>query len=108
MPAAAHHRQVDAGPAAVDLDREDVGIAGAGSGVVLDRLLVQHRAQRADLVAQLGRLLELQRLGAGHHLRLQRIHQLLLLAFEEALGIGDVAGVVLRGRCSRRKAPSSA
>ena len=68
---------------------------GAPAGVVLDRLLVQHARQRADLVPDLGRLLELQRLGARHHLRLQRIHQLLLLALQEALGVGDVARVVV-------------
>ena len=95
MAAAAHHRQVDAGAAAVDLDREHVGVDDAAAGVVLDRLLVQHARQRADLVPDLGRLLELQRLGARHHLRLQRIHQLLLLALQEALGIDDVACVVV-------------
>ena len=93
--AAANHRQIDAGAAAVDLDREHVGVDDAAAGVVLDRLLVQHARQRADPVADLGRLLELQRLGALQHLGLERIHQLLLLALQEALGVGDVLGVVL-------------
>jgi hypothetical protein len=92
---ATNHRQVDAGAAAVDLDREDVGVDRPSAGVVLDRLLVQDARQRADLVPDLGRLLELQRVGARHHLRLQRVHQLLLLALQEALGVGDVARVVL-------------
>ncbi len=93
--AAANHRQVDAGAAAVDLDREHVGVDDPAAGVVLDRLLVQHAGQRADPVADLGRLLELERLGALHHLGLQRVHQLLLLALQEALGVGDVLGIVL-------------
>ena len=50
MAPAAHHRQVDAGAAAVDLDGEDVGVDGAAAGVVLDRLLVQHARERADPV----------------------------------------------------------
>ena len=106
--AAAHHRQVDAGAAAVDLDREDVGVLRRHAGVVLDRLLVQHARQRADLVADLGRLLELQRLGARHHLRLQRVHQLLLLALAGSARRWRRRARSRRARCSRRTGPSSA
>ena len=97
MPATAHHRQVDAGPATLHLDRQDVGVAGGDTGVVLDRLLVQHPRQRAELVAYLGRLLELQRLGVFHHLRLQPVHDLLLLALQEALGVRHISRVVVGG-----------
>jgi hypothetical protein len=95
MAAGADHREVDAGAAALDLDGEDVGVDDARAGVVLDRLLMQHARQRADPVAQLCCLLELERLGARRHLRLQRVDQLLLLARQESLGVGDVLGVVL-------------
>ena len=56
---------------------------------------MQHARERADAVAQLGRLLELERVGTRRHLRLERVDQLLLLALQEALGVGDVARVVV-------------
>ena len=96
MPSPAHHRQVDAGAAALHLDRQDVGVASVGAGVVLDPLLVQHARQRTELVADLGRLLELERLGTRHHLLLQVVHQRLLLAPQELLGMRHVARIVGR------------
>ena len=91
VPAAAHHRQVHARATALHLHGKDVGVLARHAGVVLHRLLVQHARQRAELVADLGRLLELQRVGVRHHLRLQRVHHLLLLAEQETLGVAHVA-----------------
>ena len=85
--ATAHHRQVHTRAAAFHLHGQDVGVLRRRAGVVLDRLLVQHARQRTDLVADLGRLLELQGLRMRHHLRLQRAEQLLLLAEQKALGV---------------------
>ena len=42
VPAAAHHRQIDAGAPTFDLNRQDVGVLRRHAGVVFDRLLVQH------------------------------------------------------------------
>jgi len=95
MPPATHHREVHAGAAALHLHREDVGILGGHAGVVFHGLLVQHARQRADLVADLRRLFEVQGIGVRHHLRLQTVHDLLLLAAEESLGVAHVARVVL-------------
>ncbi len=94
--AAAHHGQVDAGAAAGHLGGQDIDVLVAGrQAAYLHRLLVQHARQRADAVAQLGRLLELQRLGPAHHLRLQVVDHGLRLAEQETLGIAHVACVVV-------------
>ena len=93
---AAHHRQVDAGAAALQLDGQDVDVALARrQAALVHRLLVQHARQRADLVAHRRRLLELQRIGHRHHAALQRVHHLVGLAEQESFGIGHVAGVAL-------------
>ena len=94
MTAAAHHREIHAGAAALHLHRENVGVFRRHSGVVLDRLLMQHARQGAELIANVGGLLEVQRLGVRHHFRLQRVHHLLLLAEQKPLGVADVARIV--------------
>ncbi len=94
--AAAHHRQVHAGPAAGHAHREDVDVAvGSGQAARLDRLLVQHARQRADAVAPLGCALVVQRLGAGAHALRQLVDHRLRLAAQEALGMFDIERVVL-------------
>ena len=60
MPAAAHHRQVHAGVAALDGHGQDVDVAGLPH--LFHRLLREHGRQCADLVTHDGGLLELQRL----------------------------------------------
>ncbi len=92
MPAAAHHGEVDAGEPAVLHDRKHVGIGIRSGGV--DRLLVQHARQRAELVAHRGCLLEAAEftreiLHAGFHLA----HHVGTVAFEEAHGAIDVVRV---------------
>mmetsp|Transcript_44541 Transcript_44541/g.104556 ORF Transcript_44541/g.104556 Transcript_44541/m.104556 type:complete len:403 (-) Transcript_44541:1288-2496(-) len=97
MPAAAHHREVHAGPAALHFDGQDVHITvAAGGAALLDDLLLQHLGQGLDLVAHLGRQLVVLAVGEGHHLLLQRRHDLVGLAAKKALGAGHVAGVVPR------------
>jgi hypothetical protein len=92
---ATHHGQVDAGAAAGHLHRQDVDVAVDGrEAALVHRLLVQHTRQRADAVAQLGRLLELQRFRVRHHLRLQVLDHLLLFALQEAFGVAHVACIV--------------
>ena len=46
VPAAAHHRQVDAGLAALHLDRQDVHVHIPVFAADFHRLLVQHLGQR--------------------------------------------------------------
>jgi hypothetical protein len=95
--AAAHHREVHAGAAALHAHGQDVDVLVAGRQAArVHRLLVQHPRQRLDLVAQLRRFLVLEGVGVGHHALLQRVQHLLLLAEQEALGVGHVALVVLR------------
>ena len=55
---------------------------------------MQHARQRGDLVAHDGRLLELERLGIGMHLLLERGHQLGLSATQELRGIVDIDRIV--------------
>jgi hypothetical protein len=77
---AAHHGQVDAGTPALHLDGQDVGVSFA---VRFHGLLVQHARQRRDLVAQLGRLLELQ-LSACAIMRASSVQHLLGVAAQES------------------------
>ena len=53
-----HQQSMDA--SSLSASDKDVGVARRRTGVVLDRLLVQHPRQRADLVADFSRQLELQ------------------------------------------------
>ncbi len=93
--AAAHHRQVDAGAPAGHAHRQDVDIAVAGrQAALVHRLLVQHARQRADAVAPFGRLLVVQRLGAGRHLPLQLVDHLLRLAEQKGFSIAHVQRVI--------------
>ena len=96
VPAAAHHRQVDAGPPPLNPNGEDVCVLRGHAGVVFDSLLVQHARQRAELVPDLASRLEAQCLRMFQHLRLQRLHHLLLLAKQETFRIDHVARIVLR------------
>jgi hypothetical protein len=75
--AAAHHGQVHAGAATLHAHGKNVHVLIRGS---FHRLLVQHARERRDLVAQLGRLLELQPIGVRHHARLQLLQERLRLA----------------------------
>ncbi len=98
MAAAAHHRQVHAGAAALQLHGEDVDVLVARrQAALVHRLLVQHARQRRDAVAELGRALELEHLRMPHHRLLQLGHHGLVVAQQEALGVADVARVVGRG-----------
>ena len=90
---AAHHGQVHAGLAALHLHGQDVHVLVRPG---LHRLLVQDFGQRAHLVAQLGRLFELQPLGMLHHPRLEPLQHRLGLPVQESLGVVHVLPVVLR------------
>ena len=94
--AAAHHRQVDAGAAALQLDRQDVDVRVARrQAALVHRLLVQHARQRADLVAHDRRPARTAaRSACAIMRRLQRLQHGIGLAEQKALGIGDVARVV--------------
>ena len=94
MAPAAHHRQIDAGTTTLHLHRQDVHIAIRH---VVHRLLMQHVGQRRHLIAQFGRLLELQLFSMRHHASLQRLHDLTRIATQKTLGVGHVLRIV-RGR----------
>jgi hypothetical protein len=102
--AAAHHRQVDAGAAALHHHGDDVDV-GVARG--FHALGVQHLRQRLDLVAHRCRLLELQVLGVGQHLRVQVFQHLGLAPAQEFGGVVDVAPVVL-GRDQVHAGPAAA
>jgi hypothetical protein len=93
--AAAHHGQVHAGAATLHAHGKNVHVLVRGG---FHRLLVQHARERRDLVAQLGRLLELQPLGVGHHARLQLLQERLGFAAQKRLGVRHVAAHRPRGR----------
>ncbi len=95
--ASAHHRQVHAGAAALELHGEDVDVLVARrQAALVHGLLVQHPRQRRDAVAVLRGALELEHLGVAHHLGLQLGHHRLVVAQQEALGVVHVARVVGR------------
>ncbi|MBS1163655.1 MAG: hypothetical protein H6R03_1551 [Burkholderiaceae bacterium] len=89
--AAAHHRQVDAGLAPLDDDRDHVGVGVAAGGV--DRLLVHDARQAAELVAHRRRFLEAQFLRQPLHLRFELGRDLARQAAQEAQRAVDVARV---------------
>ena len=84
---AAHHGQVHAGAAALHAHGQNVHILVVGG---FDRLLVQHARQRRELVAHLGRLLELQPVGVRHHARFELLQQLAGFAAQHGLGIAHI------------------
>ena len=90
VPAAAHHRQVDAGASALHAHRQNVHIL-VGRG--FNGLLVQHARQRRDLVAQLGRLLEFQLFGVRHHALLQVLQHFMRFAAQHGFGMRHIAGI---------------
>ena len=90
--AAAHHGQVHAGAATLHAHGKNVHVLVRGG---FHRLLVQHARERRDLVAQLGRLLELQPLGVGHHARLQLLQERLGFAAQKRLGVRHVLRIGL-------------
>jgi hypothetical protein len=90
---APHHRQVDAGAAALHHHGDDVDVGIAGG---LHALRVQHPRQRLDLVAHAGRLLELEVLGVHQHLLFQVFQHLALAPAQELGRVVDVALVVFR------------
>lgn len=94
MAAAAHHREVHAHAPALRDDGQDVDVAVAAD---LDRLLVQHRRERAHLVAHSRRLLELQLGRERVHLLLEFVHHLGLPPEQEARGVRHVDRVVVLG-----------
>ena len=109
MAAAAHHRQVDAGPAALHLDRQDVDVLVAGTpgcwrrppaGAARATASRSGRATRPPARTRSA-------LGVGHHALLQVVEHLLGVAAQEALGIGHVARVVV-GRDQADAGPRAA
>ena len=75
MPAAAHHREIHAHLAAERDDREDIDVVIAAH---FDRLLMQHRGQRAHLIAHGRGLFELELSGERVHLLLEFLHHFAL------------------------------
>jgi hypothetical protein len=86
---------------ALHLDDQDVDIT---VGHVVHRLLVQHAGQRRDLVAQLGRLLELQPVSAWAIMRdSSACHHRPRIALQKAFGIGNILGIFVgRDVCPRK------
>ena len=89
---AAHHREVDAGLAALHQHHQDVDVL---VGSHFDRLLVQHARQRRHLVAQCCSLFELQLFGMCRHALFQARQHLLRLAGQQGLGVVDVLRIGL-------------
>ena len=92
VPATTHHRQINASLPALHPDRQYVYIA---VGYIVNRLLVQNIRQGAHLVAQLRRLFEFKLFSVRHHAQLEQREHLSGVALQEALGVGDVVGVIL-------------
>ena len=94
VPAAAHHGQVDAGFAAMQLDGQDVGVNVGVFATQLHRLLMHDFGERRNLVAQLGRQLKLKQAGMVLHFALELGDDLLRLAAQKTLGVSNILRVI--------------
>ena len=94
VPAAAHHGQVDAGFAAMQLDGQDVGVNVGVFATQLHRLLVHDFGERRNLVAQLGRQLKLKQAGMVLHFALELGDDLLRLAAQKTLGVSNILRII--------------